>query len=222
MVDAKSSAKDIEDTDSAMDVSGVNSAIGGEDVGNLYETLDKIVEGAKGVTAFVPEEDLSLSDLMGLIGEGGEKSKVELEVAEGDINGVKCEYGDTVNSEGLDNAETNDDGEAAKDSAPQVDDGGVNDSIITIGNPVEVVKTTESPSVSGSVSGSVGGDAISASEKGCSGATVSPIQTIPKYRLREIFRHANGNIYKLLCFYHFIKVRESAGFVRVIAVLLSI
>ena len=184
-----------------MDVSGANSAIGGEDVGNLYETLDKIVEGAKGVTAFVPEEDLSLSDLMGLIGEGGENNKVELEVAEGDIGGVKCEYGDKVDSEGLDSAETPDGGEVAKDSAPQVDCGGVDDSVITIDNPVEVVKTTESPSASGSVSDSVGGGANSASESGCSGATVSPIQTIPKYRLREIFRHANGNIYKLPCYF---------------------
>ena len=77
MVDAKSGATDIDDTDSAMDVSGVNSAIGGEDVGNLYETLDKIVEGVRSSAASVTEEDLSLSDLMGLIGEDGDKNKVE-------------------------------------------------------------------------------------------------------------------------------------------------
>ena len=197
MVDAKGDAKNVDATDSAMDVSGVNSAIGGEDVGNLYETLDKIVEGVRSSAASVTEEDLSLSDLMGLIGEGGEKNKVELEVAEGDINGVKCESGDMVNSEGLDSAETNDGGEAAKDSAPLVDDSGINDSVITIGNPVEVVKTAEGHNESGSV----GGDANSASESGCSGATVSAIQTIPKYRLREIFRHANGNICKLPCYF---------------------
>ena len=202
---------------SAMDVSGANSAIGDEDVGNLYETLDKIVEGAKGVTAFVPEEDLSLSDLMGLIGEGGEDNKVELEVAGGDLGDVKSEYGDKSDS-----AETPHGGEAAKDRVPPVDCGGVNDSVITIDNPVEVVKTTESPSASVSVNDSVSGGAKSASESGCSGATVSPILTIPKYRLREIFRYANGNSYKLLCFYPIIKVRGNAGFVRVIAVLLSI
>ena len=101
----------------------------------------------------------------------------------------------------MDSAETPVGGEVAKDSAPQVDCGGVDDSVITIDNPVEVVKTTESPSVSGSVSGSVGGDANSASESGCSGATVSAIPTIPKYRLREIFRHANGNICRLPCYF---------------------
>ena len=200
-----------------MDVSGANSAIGGEDVENLYETLDKLVDSAKGVPAFVPEEDINLSDLMGLIDGGGDNNKVVLEVAEGDIGGVKCEYGDNADSEGLDSTEATDGGDAGKDSAPQVDCGGVDDSVITIDNPVEVVKATESPSVSDSASGSVGGDAKrasesgcsgatvgdakSASESGCSGATVGPTQTIPKYRLREIFRHANGNIYKLPCYY---------------------
>ena len=64
MVDAKGDAKNVDATDSAMDVSGVNSAIGGEDVGNLYETLDKIVEGVRSSAASVTEEDLSLIDLM--------------------------------------------------------------------------------------------------------------------------------------------------------------
>ena len=35
LVDAEGVSKDVDGTDSAIDVSGVNSAIGGEDVGNL-------------------------------------------------------------------------------------------------------------------------------------------------------------------------------------------
>ena len=215
-------------TDSAMDVSGANSAISGEDIGNLYEKLDKIVEGAEGVTAFVPEEDLSLSDLMGLIGEGDEVNKVELEVAGGEVNKVESEVAEgemdvkCESEDRTDSTEHQDGGEVAQDSVTQADCSGVDDSVITIDNPVEVVKTTESPSASGSVNDSVSGGAKSASKSGCSGATLSPIQTIPKYRLREIFRHANGNIYKLLCFYPIIKVRGSVGFALVIAVLLSI
>ena len=227
-MDADSNVTITVDKVSAMDVSGANSAISGEDTGNLFETLDKIVEGTEGVNAFVPDEDLSLSDLMGLIGEGDEVNKVELEVAEVEVNtvdpevaadelDVKCESDDRTDS-----TERQDGGEVAQDSITQADCTGVNDSVITIDNPVEVVKTTESPSASGSVNDSVSGGANNASVSGCSGATLSPIQTIPKYRLREIFRHANGNIYKLLCFYPIIKVRGSAGFVRVIAVLLSI
>ena len=160
-----------------------------------YETLDKIVEGTEGVNAFVPDEDLSLADLMGLSGEGDDVGKVELEVAEGDMD-VKCESGDKTDS-----TKTQDGGEVAKDSVPQADCGGVDDSVITIDNPVEMVKTTESPNDSGNVDDSVSGGAKSASESGCSGATLSPIQTIPKYRLREIFRHANGNICKLPCYF---------------------
>ena len=180
-------------TDSAMDVSGANSAISGEDVGNLYETLDKIVEGTEGVTAFVPDEDLSLSDLVGLIGEGDEVNKVELEVAEVEVNtvdpevaadelDVKCESDDRTDS-----TDRQDGGEVAQDSVTQADCTGVNDSVITIDNPVEMVKTTESPNDSGNVEDSVSGGAKSASKDDCSGATLSPIQTIPKYRLREIF-----------------------------------
>ena len=186
-----------------MDVSGANSAISGEDVGNLYETLDKIVEGTEGVTAFVPDEDLSLSDLMGLIGEGDEVNKVELEVAGAEVNkvesevaagemDVKCESEDRTDS-----TEHQDSGEVAKDSVPQNDCSGVDDGVITI---AEMVKTTENPNASGNVEDSVSGGAKSASKDDCSGATLSPIQTIPKYRLREIFRHANGNIHKLYYF----------------------
>ena len=206
LADVDSNVQVTADTDTAMDVSGANSAMCGDDVGNLYETLDKIVEGAEGATTFVPEEDLSLSDLMVLIGEGGEVNKVELEVSGGEVNrielevaegevDVKCESEDRTDS-----AEHHDGGEVAKDSVTQADCSGVDDSVITVDNPVEMVKTTESPNDSGNLDDSVSGGAKSGSKDDSSGATFSPIQTISKYRLREIFRYANGNIYNLYAF----------------------
>ena len=47
LVESEGEAKDIGGMDSVMDINGVNGVIGGEDIGNLYETLDKIVEGVK-------------------------------------------------------------------------------------------------------------------------------------------------------------------------------
>ena len=170
--------------DATMDVSVANSTVSGDDVGNLCETLNKIVEGTDSVP--VPEEDMSLSDVMVLISESEEVKKVELEVpvsevnkvefevAEGDID-VKCESEDKTES-----TETQDDGKVAKD-----DCSGVDDNVITIDNPVEVVNTTECPSTSGNVDSNASSGAKIGPVN--SGGTLSPIQTIPKYRLREIF-----------------------------------
>ena len=165
LVDSEGEAKDVGGMDSVMDISGVDGAIGGEDIGNLYETLDKIVEGVKSSAASVTEEDVSLSDLMGMIGEGGEKSKDEEGLANDCISDVKSEGGDVVVNEGKDSAETNNAGEAAKDSAPLGDDSANNDSVITIGNSVEADNAVGNSNVSGSV----GGDVNNASESGCSG-----------------------------------------------------
>ena len=189
MVESKAKAEDIGGMDSVMDLSGADGAIGGEDIGNLYETLDKIVEGVKSSAASVTKEDVSLSDLMGMIGEGGEKSKDEEGVVNDGISDVKSEGGDVVVNEGKDSAETNNAGEAAKDSAPLGGDSANNDSVITIGNSVEA----DNAGGNSNVSGSVGGDVNNAYESGCSGETVSAIPPIPKYRLREIFRYAEGN-----------------------------
>ena len=226
--------------DATMDISVANSTVCGDPVGNLNETLEQIVEGNDIVP--VPEEDMSLSDVMVLISESEEVKKVEfevpiseveLEVAVGEVGkimsevpisevdkvepkvadddvGVKCESDDKKES-----TEAPDGGKVA-----QSDCSGVNDNVITIDNPVEVVNTTECPSASGNVNSNASSGAKIGPVN--SGGTLSPIQTIPKYRLREIFRHANGNIYKLSCVYPVPKVRESAGFAPVIAVLLSI
>ena len=60
--------------DNNMDVSGVGDAGGGEDIGNLYETLEMIVEGAKSSAASNTEDDVSLNDILDMIGEGGKQS----------------------------------------------------------------------------------------------------------------------------------------------------
>ena len=189
MVETMAKVEDVGSMDSAIDISGVDGASGGEDIGNLYETLDKIVEGVKSSAASVTEEDVSLSDLMDMIGEGGKKSVDKEAVADNAVSDVKSEGGDVVVDEGKDSAETNHAGEATKDSAPLGGDSANNDSVITISDSVEAGNTGENSNVSGSV----GGDVNNAYESGCSGETVSAIPPIPKYRLREIFRYAEGN-----------------------------
>ena len=184
MVETMAKVEDIGGVDSVMDISGVDGASGGEDIGNLYETLDKIVEGVKSSAASVTEEDVSLSDLMDMIGEGGKRSVDKEAVADDAVSDVKSEGGDVVVNEGKDSAESNNAGEATKDSAPLGGDNASNDSVITIGNSVEA----DSGGGNSNVSGSVGGDVNNAYESGCSGETVSAIPPIPKYRLREIFR----------------------------------
>ena len=122
MLDADSNVTITVDTVTSMDVSGANSAMSGEDAGGLFETLEKIEQVGGGTNAFVPDEDLSLADLMGLIGEGDESSKVELDVAEVVINttevaednlNVKCES----NNEGA-NAENEGSDVVAQDVSP--------------------------------------------------------------------------------------------------------
>ena len=92
-----------------------------------------------------------------------------------------------------DSAKRQDGGEVAQDSVPQANC--ANDSVITIDNPVEMVKTADTPNESGKLDDSVSEGAKSGPKDDSTGATFSPIQTIPKYRLREIFKHANGSVY---------------------------
>ena len=206
MLDVDSNVTIAVDTVSAMDVSVANSAVSGVDAGNLFETLEKIEQGNDGVNAFVPDEDLSLADLMGLIGEGDEANKVELEVAEVVIKttdaevaednlNVKCES----NSEGA-NGENDNNDVVAPDDSPKVDS--ANDSVVTIDNSVEIVKAADTPPESGKSEDGASDGAKIGTKDGYTGATFSPIQTIPKYRLREIFKHANGNLFLLYVAYN--------------------
>ena len=206
MLDVDSNVTIAVDTVSAMDVSVANSAVSGVDAGNLFETLEKIEQGNDGVNAFVPDEDLSLADLMGLIGEGDEANKVELEVAEVVIKttdaevaednlNVKCES----NSEGA-NGEHDSSDVVAPDDSPKVDS--ANDSVVTIDNSVEIVKAADTPPESGKSEDGASDGAKIGTKDGYTGATFSPIHTIPKYRLREIFKHANGNLFLLYVAYN--------------------
>ena len=184
-----------------MDVSANNSAIGGEDAGSLFETLEKIEHDAGVANSFVPDEDLSLADLMGLIGEGGESSKVELDVAEVVINttevaednlNVKCE-----SNEGA-SAKNEVDNVVAQNDSPEIND--ANDGEITINGSVETVNATDTPNTGGELEDGASNGAQIGPKAAPTSATFSPVQTIPKYRLREIFKHANGIIYlSVLC-----------------------
>ena len=200
MLGADSNVTITVDTVTSMDVSVANSAMSGEDAGGLFETLEKIEQDVGGVNAFVPDEDLSLADLMGLIGEGGESSKVELDVAEVVINttevaednlNVKCK-----SNEGA-SAENEGDNVVAQNDSPKIND--ANDGEITINESVETVKATDTPNNGGELEDDASDGAKIGPKFAPAGATFSPIQTIPKYRLREIFKHANGIIYFNLC-----------------------
>ena len=184
------------DTVTSMDVSVNNSAISGEDAGSLFETLEKIEQDASGANAFVPDEDLSLADLMGLIEGGGEPSNVELDVAEVVINttevaednlNVKCESNEGASAKNeVDNVD-------AENDSPEIND--ANDGEITINGSVETVNATDTPNNGGELEYGASVGAKTVPKVAPTGATFSPIQTIPKYRLREIFKHANGVIY---------------------------
>ena len=198
------------DTVTSMDVSANYS---GEDVGSLFETIEKIEQDVGGANVYVPDEDLSLADLMGLIEEGGEASKVELgvaevvvnatEVAEDNLN-VKCESNEGASAENVVNnpnlkcessvivsSNSEVDNASAEDISPEVND--ANDGVITINDSVDAMSATDTPN-----DGCELEDGASNGVKGSNaptGATFSPVQTIPKDRLREIFKYANGIIY---------------------------
>ena len=177
----------------SMDVSANYS---GEDAGSLFETIEKIEQDVGGANVYVPDEDLSLADLMGLIEEGGEASKVELgvaevvvnatEVAEDNLN-VKCE-----SNEGA-SAKNEGDNVVAQNDSPKIND--ANDGEITINDSVETVNATDTPNNGGELEDGASNGAKIGPKVAPAGAPFSPIQTIPKYRLREIFKHANGIIY---------------------------
>ena len=184
------------DTVTSMDVSVNNSAISGEDAGSLFETLEKIEHDVGGADSFVPDEDLSLADLMGLIEEGGEPSKIELDVAEVVVNttevaednlNVKCKSNEGASAENeVNNVVTEGD-------SPDVND--ENDAAITINSSVETVNAADTSNTVGELEDSARDGAKIGPGVAPAGATFSPIQTIPKYCLREIFKHANGIIY---------------------------
>ena len=197
MLDADSNVTITVDTVTSMDINGANSAMSGKDAGNLFETLEKIEQVGGGANAFVPDEDLSLADLMGLIGEGDESSKVELDVAEVVINttevaednlNLKCESNESASAK----SEVNN--VVAEDDSPNVN------GVITISGSVDTINATDPPTTEGELEDGASNGAQIGPKAAPTGATFSPVQTIPKYRLREIFKHANGIInLSILC-----------------------
>ena len=185
------------DTVTSMDVSVNNSAISGEDAGSLFETLEKIEQDAGGVNVLVPDEDLSLADLMGLIGEGGEPNKIELDVAEVVVNttevaednlNLKCESNESASAK----SEVNN--VVAEDDSPDVN------GVVTISGSVDTINAMDPPTTEGELEDGASNGAQIGPKAAPTGATFSPVQTIPKYRLREIFKHANGIInLSILC-----------------------
>ena len=204
MVESVDKVENIESVDSVidnnMDISGVGDAGGGEDIGNLYETLEKIVEGAKSSAASNTEDDVSLNDILDMIGEGGKQSvSAEAEpddVAITAVNEVRIEGGGVSVDESRDvgGDETKSVSEVTNNSAPTNGDSASDDSVVNVDNSIETDKADGdiNESVNSNVSGSVGGDVKNVCESECSGETVSAIPPIPKYRLREIFRYAEG------------------------------
>ena len=138
MADSGDMMDNIESVDSVidnnMDVSGVGDAGCGEDVGNLYETLEMIVEGAKSSAASNTEDDVSLNDILDMIGEGGKQSVSSEAEPKGDaitpINEVRIEGGGVSVDESRDvgGDEMKSVSEIANNSAPTDGDSGSGDS----------------------------------------------------------------------------------------------
>ena len=61
-------------SDCNMDVSGGGGAGDDKDIGNLYETLEMIVEGAKNSAASETKDDVSLNEILDMIDEGAKNS----------------------------------------------------------------------------------------------------------------------------------------------------
>ena len=134
--------------DNNMDVSGVGGAGGGEDIGNLSETLEMIVEGDKSSAASNTEEVVSLNDVLDMISEGGKQS-------------VSSNGGAIVDeSRDVGGDETKSASEVAINSAPTKGDSRSDDSAITIDSSVETDNAggDTNKSVTSNISGSVVGD----------------------------------------------------------------
>ena len=202
-------------SDCNMDVSGGGGAGDDKDIGNLYETLEMIVEGAKSSAVSDTQDDVSLNDILDMIDEGAKKNisseaEPESEIVS-PINEVRCEGGDISVGESTNTGgdETKSACNMANNSAGAVidEDSGNGGGAINIDSEVEVDKAggDTNKSVKSDPSDSVGAvksvDVQSACKSECAGDTISAIPPIPKFRLREIFRYAEGEfINDTLCF----------------------
>ena len=173
-----------------MDIGANNSGIVGD---SLFDTIEKIEQDIGTSDLFVPDVDLSLDGLMGAMEDTDSAHNMELSVAEVIVDAnsvmnerseVKCE-----SNEGVDNKSANPDLKC-DGSGPNIEVNEIGDGVITITDSVDEVKNASAPSGKSEVEISAGAGAEVS--KVDDGATIVTIETIPKDRLREIFKHANG------------------------------
>ena len=180
-----------------MDVGTGNS---GEVAGSLFDTIEKIEQDIGASNVYVPDEDLNLADLMGIMEEGESANNLELGVAEVVVDAtsvaednpeIKCESKEGTSTENVEYPDLKCESSAVnsvKNGSPEVNE--VGDGVITITDSMDEVQGAGAPSGKCELeSGTSAGAKVSKVEDG---ATIVPIETIPKDRLREIFKYANG------------------------------
>ena len=180
-----------------MDVGTGNS---GEVAGSLFDTIEKIEQDIGASNLYVPDEDLSLAGLMGIMEENDSANNLELGVAEvivdassviNESSEVKCESKEGADIESADYPDLKCEASAVNtvDSClPEINE--VGDGVITITDSMDEVQGAGASSGKSELeSGASAGAKVS---KVDDGATIVPIETIPKDRLREIFKYANG------------------------------
>ena len=181
-------------SDCNMDVSSGGGAGDDKDNGNLYETLEMIDEGAKNSVSSEAEPESEISSPINKVRFEGEVSNISesTDIGGGDTKSA-CDV--AIDSVG---APTDGDSESGG-SAINIDSGIEMDK--DGGDTNKSVKANPGDSV-GAVS-SVGIKSVCKSE--CAGDAISAIPPIPRTRLREIFRHAEGEFINVtLCFLWYI------------------
>ena len=89
----------------------VSASYSGEVAGSLFDTIEKIEQNVGASNVYVPDEDLSLANLMGLMEEGESDNNLELGVAEIVVDAaevtednpeIKCESKEGTSTENVD------------------------------------------------------------------------------------------------------------------------
>ena len=171
-----------------MDTSASNSGIVGD---SLFDTIEQLEQDVGTPDLFVPDADVSLDGLMGAMEDTDSAHNMELSVAEviveansamSEKSEVKCE-----SNEGVDNKS----GSPVKcdGSCPNTEINEIGDGVIPITDSVDEIKNASASSGQSEVENSASAGAEVPKDDG---ATIVTIETIPKDRLREIFKYANG------------------------------
>ena len=163
-----------------MDTSASNSGIVGD---SLFDTIEKIEQDIGTSDLFVPDVDLSLDGLMGAMEDTVSAHNMELSVAE-----VIVDANDVMNERSEVKCESNEGADNKSGNPEEVDE--IGDGVVTVTDSVDEVENASAPSGKSEVEIIAGAGAEVS--KVDDGATIVTIETIPKDRLREIFKHANG------------------------------